>query len=61
MNKPTKEKLAAWQAAKDLLQADGILSRDAGHRIQNKLDNLKNGNGRGQWGRRFKAEVKGGE
>jgi hypothetical protein len=56
MNKPTKEKLAAWQAAKDLLQADGILSRDAGHRIQNK-----NGNGRGQWGRRFKAVEKGGE
>jgi hypothetical protein len=60
MNKPTKEEFAELQAAKDLLYESGVMNERENHAIQGKLDNLKNGNGRGQWGRRFKAE-KGGE
>jgi hypothetical protein len=54
--KLTKEQLAECQDAKDTLDKYGMLSRDGGHRIQNKIDNAKSGNGRGQWGKRFKEE-----
>lgn len=54
MNKLSPAELAECQSAKDLLDKYGMLSRDAGHRIQNKIDNAKSGKSRGMFGRRFK-------
>jgi hypothetical protein len=56
--KLTKEEFAKLQAAKDLLVERGVMNTTQAHAIQNKLDNLLSGNGRGQWGKRFKDNPK---
>ena len=40
---PTPAQIAKWQAAVDLLWKDRILSAEQNNRLQNKLENMRNG------------------
>lgn len=55
---PTPAQIAKWQAAVDLLWKDRILSAEQNNRLQNKLENMRNGQDRWRGSYQDVEEVK---